>query len=247
VADADIMFLPCGFFFYLSFFFSSPNLSRRRLDSLKIACFHTWCGLGANLGCTSETCCTGLAENAARKNSPKIRHLGTIEQLCRAISLQLRHVATIGKKFVKQQYLHHTCSQYGVLRPTNCWDRFTSLGHPSKFNRFCVLPSLLQRRRSMEANQTLHDVWPSPGLVHYIYIFGGSSLIALNEFFPRAKFTLPPSLAFSYIGSVTARHSSSGRQPNFAAWYKEWNYVTFAHGATYARLGGHCVGHRPTF
>ena len=30
VADADIIFLPCGFF-YLSF--SSPNLSRRRLDA----------------------------------------------------------------------------------------------------------------------------------------------------------------------------------------------------------------------
>ena len=27
---------------------------------------------------------------------------------------------------------------------------------------------------------------------------------------PRTKFTLRPSLAFSYIGSVTARHSSSG-------------------------------------
>jgi len=37
------------------------------------------------------------------------------------------------------------------------------------------------------------------------------------------KITLRPGLAFSYIGSVTARHSSSGRQPNFAAWYKEWN------------------------
>ena len=37
-----------------------------------------------------------------------------------------------------------------------------------------VLASLLQRRRSTEAKQTLHDVWPSPGLVHYIYIFGGS-------------------------------------------------------------------------
>jgi len=27
-----IIFLPCGFFFLLSSFFSSPNLSRRRLD-----------------------------------------------------------------------------------------------------------------------------------------------------------------------------------------------------------------------
>jgi len=31
VADADVIFLPCGFFFLL-FFLSSPNLSRRRLD-----------------------------------------------------------------------------------------------------------------------------------------------------------------------------------------------------------------------
>jgi len=64
---------------------------------------------------------------------------------------------------------------------------------------------------------------------------------------PGAKFTLPPSLAFSYIGSVTARHSSSGRQPNFAAWYKEWTDGSLAEGATYIRLGGHHVEHRPTF
>jgi len=35
LADADIIFLPCDFFFlsfFLSIFFSSPNLSRRRLD-----------------------------------------------------------------------------------------------------------------------------------------------------------------------------------------------------------------------
>jgi len=31
VANADIIFLPCGFFL-LSFFYSSPNLSGRRLD-----------------------------------------------------------------------------------------------------------------------------------------------------------------------------------------------------------------------
>jgi len=65
-------------------------------------------------------------------------------------------------------------AQYDELRPTSGWDRFGSLGHPSKFQRFRVLASLLQRRRSPEANQTLHDVWPSPGLAHYIYIFGRS-------------------------------------------------------------------------
>jgi len=29
--------------------------------------------------------------------------------------------------------------------------------------------------------------------------------------------------------------------------YKEWNYGTFAEGATYIRLGGHLVGRRRTF
>jgi len=46
-------------------------------------------------------------------------------------------------------------------------------GAPANFNGFRVLASLLQRRRWTEANQTLHDVWPSPVRLHYIYIFGG--------------------------------------------------------------------------
>jgi len=41
-------------------------------------------------------------------------------------------------------------------------------GTPANFNGFRVLLSLLQRRRSPEANLSLHDVWPSPGLVHLI-------------------------------------------------------------------------------
>jgi len=41
---------------------------------------------------------------------------------------------------------------------------------------------------------------------------------------PCVKFTLRPSFAF-YSASVTAQHSSSGHQPNFAAWYKEWNML----------------------
>ena len=47
-------------------------------------------------------------------------------------------------------------------------------GTPANFNGFRVLPSLLQRRRLPEVNQTLHDVWLSAGLLHYIHIFGGS-------------------------------------------------------------------------
>jgi len=74
----------CGHIFSSCFFFllfSSPNLSRRRLD--------VWHTPSANLKCRSG--------NAGPKKSPKSRHMGTIAQLCRAISLQLRHVSTIGR------------------------------------------------------------------------------------------------------------------------------------------------------
>jgi len=119
-----------------------------------------------------------------------------------------------GKKLVKQRYLLHMSAQYAELRPTNGWDRLAGLGTQANFNGFRVLASLLQRRRSAEANQTLNDVWPSPGLVDCLYIFGG--LLPRNRILPGAKFTLrPPSLALSYIGSVTARHSNSGRESNF--------------------------------
>jgi len=48
----------------------------------------------------------------------KNRHMGTIAQICRAICSQLRHVSTIGKKAVEEQFLPHIYSQYGDLRPT---------------------------------------------------------------------------------------------------------------------------------
>jgi len=49
------------------------------------------------------------------------------------------------------------------------------------------------------------------------YIIHFRRLLPSNGILPGAKFILRPSLAFSYIGSVIALHSSSGRQPNFAA------------------------------
>ena len=64
-------------------------------------------------------CCTGLAANTGRKKVAKNRHLGTVAQRCLAISLQLRHVSTIRKKLVKQQYLPYLSPQYGELRPTS--------------------------------------------------------------------------------------------------------------------------------
>jgi len=125
VADADIIFSSCGFFYlsiYRSSFFPSPNLTGRRLDV-----YHT------STHCKFRMQVWNVLR-AARwkyrtKKVAKNRHLGAIAQLCRAISSQLRHVSTIGKKLVKQQFLH-TSPQYGELQPTRGWDRFVSLGHP---------------------------------------------------------------------------------------------------------------------
>jgi len=83
---------------FLSIFFLAPNLSGRRLDVYHTRA--TWCGPSANLECRPETCCARLAENRGRKKVAKNRHLGTIAQLCRAISSQLRYVSSIGKKLV---------------------------------------------------------------------------------------------------------------------------------------------------
>jgi len=45
-------------------------------------------------------CCTRLAENTGRQNDAKNGRLRTIAQICRAVSLQLRHVSTIGRKLL---------------------------------------------------------------------------------------------------------------------------------------------------
>jgi len=113
-----IIFLPCDFFssICLSFF---PRLISAAADWMSTILVHmAW--PYANLECRSELCCSRLAANTGRKKVAKNRHLGTIAQLRRAISSQQRHISTIGKKLVKQQYLLHMSLQYGELRPTSC-------------------------------------------------------------------------------------------------------------------------------
>jgi len=73
----------------------------------------------------------------------KNRHLGTVPQICRAISSQLRHVSTIGKKLVKQQYLLDMCTQYGELGPLASEIVSGVWGTPATFNGFRVLTALL--------------------------------------------------------------------------------------------------------
>ena len=98
---------------------------RQSYSKPKVGCFF-------ETQCRSETCCTRLPGNAGRKKDAKSRHLGTIAQLCRAISSQLRHVSTIGKNLVSG------------------WDRSGSLGHPRHFQRLSLLGSVTARQSSSE-------------------------------------------------------------------------------------------------
>jgi len=131
------------------YLFSSPS---------QIGClpyFHTWCGLSANLRCRSETCCTRLARNAGPKKVAKNRHLGTIAQLCRAISLQLRHVSTFGKNLLSSNMSSrcpHNMVKFGSLA--------AEIGLPvwgtrANFNCFRVLAALLHDSQVVAVSQTL--------------------------------------------------------------------------------------------
>jgi len=116
-----------------SYFFSSPNLSGRRLDV-----YHTSThGVAlvqiqnAGLNCT--------ARGSLKIQDAKNRHIGTIAQLCRAISSQLIHILTIGKKLLNSNtssICPHNMENFGPLTAEICWRVW---GSPANFNGFRVL------------------------------------------------------------------------------------------------------------
>jgi len=164
----------------------------------------------------------------------KNRHLRTIAQLC---------LVTSSQNLLKQQYLPTRPYKMVNFGPLAAGIVLLVWGTLANFNGFRVLASCsdVAHRRPTK----LYTMFGRLLGCYTIYTLSGA--LAPDEISPRAKFTLRRSLAFFYIGSVTAQHSSSGRQSNFAAWYKEWNYRIFPEGATYIWLGGHHVRHRPTF
>jgi len=104
VIGQTIIFSCCFFFFF--FFFSSPNLSGLRLDV-----YHTLAH-GVALARIYNAGLKCAARGSLQIQNAKNRHLGTIAQLCRAISSQLRHVSTTEKNLLST----NTSSTCPVLR-----------------------------------------------------------------------------------------------------------------------------------
>ena len=139
------------YFCPLSFFFFFLAYSQRS----QIGCLpylYTWCGPSVNLECRSEMCWARLAGNAGAKKLSKSRHLSTITQLCRAISSQLRHISTIGKKLLSSNVsptCPHNMVNFGPLAAELVW------GTPANFISFRVLAALLHDTLVVGVSQTL--------------------------------------------------------------------------------------------
>jgi len=126
------------------------------------------------------------------------------------------------EKFDKQQYIPvrpHNMINFGPLTAEIDWRVWGTL---SKFQRVSRL-GFVTAAMSLNGGQPNFARRLAVSWACTLHIHLGGGLLPPNGILPGAKFTLRPSLAFSYIGSVTARHSCSGREPSFAAWYKEWN------------------------
>ena len=93
----------------VSFFFSSPNLSRHRLDV-----YHT--SIHGVALVQIKDASLKRAENTGRKNSPSGHHRTTLSGYVFATKAR---IDSWKKKLVKQQYRLHMSSQYGELWPTN--------------------------------------------------------------------------------------------------------------------------------
>ena len=135
------------------FFYSSPILSRRRLDVYHTSTHGVALVRIQDAGLKRATCGSLKIQDA--KKLPKIRHLHAIAQLCRAISSQLRHISTIGKKLLNSS-ISPTCLynmvSFGRLAAENIslvW------GTPANFNRFHVLWALLHGTLIVGVSQTL--------------------------------------------------------------------------------------------
>jgi len=127
---------------FLSFYLF-PRLISAAADWMSTILRHMAWPYSSNLECRSETCCARLAGNAGPKQSPKSHHLGTIAQICRAISSQLRHISTIGNKELSSNIFStcpHNMVNFGPLTAeigSGVW------GTPANFNWFRVLAALL--------------------------------------------------------------------------------------------------------
>ena len=148
IRDRATIFLPCDF--YLLLLFSSPNLSGLKLDV-----YHTSTH-GMALVQISDAGLKRAARSSLKMQDAKNRHLGTVAQLCWAISSEIRHVSTIGKKSLLNSNTSSTCPD-NVVNFGPLAAEIVSLvwRTPGNFNGFRFLAALLHGTLVVGVSQTL--------------------------------------------------------------------------------------------
>jgi len=110
-----------------------------------------------------------IQDTKIAKKSPSAHHCTTLSGYVFATGACIDN-----RKKVLSSNISFTCSHNMVIFGSLAAEISLPVwGTPPNFNGLDVLASLLHQRRLAEVNQTLHDVWPSPGLVHYVYTFAG--------------------------------------------------------------------------
>jgi len=157
-----LYFCPVVSFF---FFYSSPNLSRWRLDVYRTST-QPWCGLSANLGCTSETCCTRLAGNTGRKKVAKNRSLKMQDAKMTQKSPSGQPTTLSGYIFATKARIDNrknllnsntfsTCPRnMAIIGPLATEIVSLVCGTPANFNGFRVLAALLHGTLVLGVSQT---------------------------------------------------------------------------------------------
>jgi len=182
----------CGHYNFAVWFLSSiffPRLSQRP----QIGClpyFDTWCGpvriYNAGLKCAAR----GSLEMQDPKTA-ETRHLGTIAQLCRPISSQLRHVSTIGKIIINSSIFPTCPHNMGKFGPLTAKIGSGVWGTPANFNGFLVLAALL----------------------HGTLVVGVSQTAALNRGYHLYSAGRPSRWALAHISSTSSFFAPSYQKP----------------------------------
>ena len=159
------------------------------------------------------------------KNSPSAHHRTNLSSYIFATKVYIDNRKKNLLNSNTSSRCRHNMVNFGLLTAEIGWWVW---GTPANFNGFRVLAiGFVTARTSLIGGQPNHARCLAVSWAGTLYTFSG--VLAPEGILPGAQFTLRTSLALSYIGSVTARHSTSGRQLKFAACYKEWNFRTGCH------------------
>jgi len=137
----------------------------------------------------------------------------------------------------------HNIAKFGPLAAEICWRVWCT---QANFNGFRVLASLLQCSDIVHRKPTKLCTMFGRLLVWYtMYTFSGA--LAPWQNFATCKIHFASKSCVLLYWQRYCMALQQRGQPNFAAWYKEWNYGNFADGATIFGWAAITLAIGPTF